>query len=46
MQVYDAKTMAETPVAKVEMPQRVPLGFHGTWVYTEQLKLQDTSVYY
>jgi carotenoid cleavage dioxygenase-like enzyme len=46
MQVYDAKTMAEAPVVKIEMPQRVPLGFHGTWIYTEQLKLQDTSMNY
>ena len=43
LQVYDAKTMSETPVAKVEMPQRVPLGFHGTWVHTEQLKMQDSA---
>eukprot|EP00892_Ulva_mutabilis_P001428 jgi/Ulvmu1/11286/UM074_0001.1 len=25
--VYDAKTMASTPVAKVQLPQRVPAGF-------------------
>jgi carotenoid 9,10(9',10')-cleavage dioxygenase 1 len=38
MQVYDAKTMSETPVAKVEMPQRVPHGFHGTFIHREQLQ--------
>ena len=41
-QVYDAKTMDEKPVAKVALPQRVPLGFHSTFVYSEQIKLQDT----
>ena len=43
LQVYDAKTMSPTPVAKVAMPQRVPLGIHGTFVHSEQLKLQDTA---
>ena len=43
LQVYDAKTMSETPVAKVEMPQRVPLGFHGTFVHQEQLNQQHES---
>ena len=43
LQVYDAKTMSEAPVAKVAMPQRVPLGFHGHWVHSEQVKGQDVT---
>jgi hypothetical protein len=41
LQVLDAKTMSPKPVAKVKLPQRVPLGFHGTFIYQEQLKLQQ-----
>jgi carotenoid cleavage dioxygenase-like enzyme len=29
--IIDAKTMAENPVARVSLPQRVPWGFHGLW---------------
>jgi len=30
--VVDAKTMDAEPVARVLLPQRVPYGFHGTWI--------------
>jgi carotenoid cleavage dioxygenase len=29
--VFDATDIAQGPVAQVEMPQRVPSGFHATW---------------
>jgi Retinal pigment epithelial membrane protein len=38
--VYDAKTMAERPLARVALPQRVPYGFHSTWVTRDQLAQQ------
>jgi len=38
--VVDAQDMAGEPVARVLIPQRVPYGFHGTWVSQQQL---DTS---
>ena len=30
--VMDAQRIAEGPVARVILPQRVPHGFHSTWV--------------
>ncbi|MCB9793740.1 MAG: carotenoid oxygenase family protein [Alphaproteobacteria bacterium] len=30
--VFDAKHVSDGPVAKVSLPQRVPSGFHATWV--------------
>jgi 8'-apo-carotenoid 13,14-cleaving dioxygenase len=30
--VIDAKKFDEPPVAKIRLPQRVPFGFHGSWI--------------
>lgn len=38
--VVDAKTMSADPVAVVELPQRVPYGFHAFFVSEEQLREQ------
>lgn len=40
LHMYDAKTMAAAPLAAVNMPQRVPYGFHGLWVTNDQIKSQ------
>ncbi|XP_077210321.1 carotenoid 9,10(9',10')-cleavage dioxygenase-like [Tasmannia lanceolata] len=38
--VIDAKTMSAEPVAVVELPKRVPYGFHAFFVTEEQLRKQ------
>lgn len=35
--VIDAQDFTAAPIARVILPQRVPLGFHGTWASGEQL---------
>ena len=35
--VFDAKQISDGPVAKVILPQRVPNGFHATWIRQSQL---------
>jgi carotenoid cleavage dioxygenase-like enzyme len=35
--VMDATQVSMGPIAKVKMPQRVPMGFHGVWVPEAQL---------
>ncbi|NAS24345.1 9-cis-epoxycarotenoid dioxygenase [Herbidospora sp. NEAU-GS84] len=37
VQVLDASDITKGPVARVLLPQRVPLGFHATWVRSDQL---------
>ncbi|MEM9529939.1 MAG: carotenoid oxygenase family protein [Pseudomonadota bacterium] len=36
--VMDAADLAAGPLAQVHLPQRVPLGFHGTWAKTTQMR--------
>lgn len=40
MVVIDAKTMSPDPVAVVELPTRVPFGFHALFVNEDQLQSQ------
>jgi carotenoid cleavage dioxygenase len=30
--LLDARDISAEPVAEVELPQRVPFGFHGSWL--------------
>ena len=36
--VIDAKNFDKAPIARVQLPRRVPAGFHGTWAKGEQLR--------
>ncbi|KAL6981234.1 Dixin [Sarracenia purpurea var. burkii] len=42
--VIDAKTMSANPVAVIELPHRVPYGFHALFVTEEQLREQAELV--
>jgi carotenoid cleavage dioxygenase len=35
--IYDAKAVDNGPLARIQIPQRVPLGFHGCWVNGDRL---------
>ena len=35
--VLDARDVAAGPMARIALPQRVPYGFHGTWVPTTEI---------
>ena len=37
LQVFDAQDICQGPIARVKMPQRVPLGFHAWWSRGEDL---------
>jgi len=37
LQIFDARNFGSGPIARVLMPQRVPNGFHATWVTAERL---------
>ncbi len=42
--VYDARTMSDAPVARVQLPQRVPYGFHGMHVSEAQFQQQVVAL--
>jgi carotenoid cleavage dioxygenase len=37
VEILDAADIAAGPIARVRLPQRVPVGFHATWVRADQL---------
>ena len=37
LQIFDAQDICQGPIARIKMPQRVPLGFHAWWSRGEDL---------
>ncbi|EAY30311.1 carotenoid oxygenase family protein [Microscilla marina] len=35
--ILDAKNIADAPLARIKLPQRVPLGFHACWVNSDRI---------
>jgi carotenoid cleavage dioxygenase len=42
--VIDARNVPGGPIARVPIPQRVPIGFHGTWIDEADLTGQAASI--
>lgn len=38
--IMDARTMAEEPLARVQIPYRIPYGFHGKFITAQQIAAQ------
>ncbi|HEV7128666.1 MAG TPA: carotenoid oxygenase family protein, partial [Ktedonobacterales bacterium] len=38
--ILDARDVAAAPLARVRIPQRVPIGFHACWVPESRLAAQ------
>jgi carotenoid cleavage dioxygenase len=34
--VLDARNFADDPIARIRLPRRVPMGFHGNWICPER----------
>ena len=39
LMILDATRMDAKPVATIELPRRVPHGFHGSWIRRRELPL-------
>ena len=37
LDVFDAQDLAQGPIAQVELPHRVPTGFHACWIEADRL---------
>ena len=44
--ILDAQDVESGPVGSIEMPQRVPFGFHGVWVPNSWLSNVDQLAFY
>ncbi|WOJ95891.1 carotenoid oxygenase family protein [Congregibacter brevis] len=43
LQVFDAQAMDKGPVARIKVPRRIPLGFHGCWMKPRQIEGWDSA---
>ncbi len=42
--LYAAQRVSDGPICVLELPVRVPLGFHATWVSGERMRAAATPV--
>ena len=43
VQIFDALSMSPQPLATIQLPQRVPAGFHGTYLTQLQVDAQSSA---
>jgi carotenoid cleavage dioxygenase-like enzyme len=43
LDIFDARTMGQGPIAQVLLPQRVPVGFHACWMAADRLVPMPTT---
>ena len=41
LDIFDARDIARGPVAQVELPQRLPAGFHACWIEKDRLQVRS-----
>lgn len=41
--ILDAQNLSDKPLAEVHIPQRIPLGFHGTWANATEFKMAEAA---
>jgi len=40
LDIFDARNIAQGPVTQVELPQRLPSGFHACWIEKDRLQMR------
>jgi carotenoid cleavage dioxygenase len=43
LDIFDARDIARGPVAQVELPQRLPAGFHACWIEKDRLRVPEQA---
>ena len=38
LDIFDARNVGQGPVTQVELPQRLPSGFHACWIEKDRLQ--------
>ena len=44
LDIFDAHDLAKGPIAQVELPQRLPVGFHACWIEKDRLQAHTKNV--
>ena len=43
LDIFDARDLAKGPLAQVELPQRLPVGFHACWIEKDRLQTHTSQ---